>query len=252
MNMCLQRTNGDYGVKNMDTRNYNRRYASEYGWPRTIFYRVFLFLVVWTVSKLQYCIKIVGRENIEKGKQYLYTANHTSYLDPPFVSLAADETIAYMAKQELFDEKNWLLSFVVKILGAFAVNREKPELATFKTVFDIRKNTRWSLGIFPEGQIRSTGVIENIQKGFITIAKKAKLDIVPVGIKGFDGYAGKKLFQKHITATIGKPISYELSDDEILQEWARQICEYTGYENKACFAPHEQEHESEAEKVEAQ
>ena len=225
----------------MDKRNYNRRYANEYGIFRTAFYRVFLFLVVWTVSKLQYNIKIIGRENLERGKQYIYTANHTSYLDPPFVSLAANDTVAYMAKQELFTDKNWMLRFVVKILGAFAVNREKPELATFKTVFDITKNTKWSLGIFPEGQIRKTGVLENLQKGFITIAKKTKLDIVPIGISGFDGYAGKTILKKHITARIGTPISYELSEEEILQEWARQICEYTGYENKACFATHDED-----------
>ena len=216
----------------VDKRNYNRRYAKEYGLARSLFYRLFLYLVVWTVSKAQYNLKIVGRDNLEKGKKYLYTANHTSYLDPPFVSIAANETVAYMAKQELFTDKNWLLSFVVKILGGFAVNREKPEIATFKTVLDIVNKTNWSLGIFPEGQIRNTHVIENIQKGFITIAKKCKLDIVPVGISGFDGYAGKTLFKKHITATIGKPISYELSEEEILMEWARQICEYTGYENR--------------------
>ena len=156
-------------------------------------------MIVWTVSKLQYCIKIEGRENLEKGKQYLYTANHTSYLDPPFVSLAANETVAYMAKQELFTDKNWLLRFVVKILGGFAVNREKPELATFKTVFDIRKNTKWSLGIFPEGQIRRTGVIENIQRGFITIAKKAKLDIVPIGIRDLTA-----MLEKHCSKNILK------------------------------------------------
>ena len=62
-------------------------------------------------------------------------------------------------------------------------------------------------------------------------AKKFQADIVPVGIKGFDGYA-KKLFEKHITVTIGKPISYTLPEDEIIREWARQICEYTGFENK--------------------
>ena len=215
----------------MAERNYNRRYAKEYALFRTAFYRIFLYLVVWTVSKLQYNLKIVGRNNLEKGKKYLYTANHTSYLDPPFVSIAVNKTVAYMAKQELFTDDNKLLSNIVKILGAFAVNREKPEIATFKTIFDILK-TSWSLGIFPEGQIRRTGVLENIQKGFISIAKKAKLDIVPIGISGFDGYAGKTLFKKHITATIGKPISYELPEDEILQEWAKQICEYTGYENK--------------------
>ena len=217
--------------RTMEERNYNRRYAKEYGWGRSLFYILFRNIVVGIVSKLQYNIKINGRENLEKGKKYLYTANHTSYLDPPFVALAAREKIAYMAKQELFTDKNALLRFLVINLGAFAVNREKPEVATFKTVFDLMK-TNWSLGIFPEGQIRKTGVLENLTKGFIAIAKKTKLDIVPVGIKGFDGYAGKTLFQKHITVTIGKPISYELPEDEILKEWSKQICEYTGYENK--------------------
>ncbi len=221
----------------MAERNYNRRYAKEYGIARTLFYMCFLYLVVWTVSKLQYNIKIIGRENLKKGQKYLYTANHTSYLDPPFVSLAANTTVAYMAKQELFTDKNWLLRFVVKILGAFAVNREKPELATFKTVLDLLK-TKWSLGIFPEGQIRKTGVLENIQKGFVTIAKKAKMEIVPIGICGFDGYAGKALFKKHITVKIGKPISFELSETEIINEWARQICELTGYENKVTIEEH--------------
>lgn len=218
----------------MDKRNYNRRYAKEYGLLRTLFYKFFLHAVVETVAKLQYNIKITGQENLAKGKQYLYTANHTSFLDPPFVSLAANDTIAYMAKQELFTDKNRLLRNIVKILGGFAVNREKPELATFKTVFDIVSKTKWSLGIFPEGQIRRTNTIENIQKGFITIAKKTKLEIVPVGISGFDGYAGKTLFKKHMKVIVGKPIPYTLSEDEILQEWARQICEYTGYENKIC------------------
>lgn len=217
----------------MDTRNYNRRYAHEYWWGRSLFYRIFLAIVVAPISYLQYTVKIQGRENLKKGQRYLYAGNHTSFLDPPFVALAANKRIAFMAKKELFDSKNPLLSFVVKILGAFAVNREKPELATFKTVFDIVK-TDWSLGIFPEGGTRQTHILENVQKGFAMIAKKAKMDIVPVGIKGFDGYAGKTLFKKHITITVGKPISYELPDEEILKQWAEQICEYTGYENRIC------------------
>ena len=99
------------------------------------------------------------------------------------------------------------------------------------TVLDLIK-TNWSLGIFPEGKICHSHSIENIQKGFTLIAKKAKMDIVPIGIAGFDGYAGKSLFKKHITVKVGKPISYELPSEEILKQWAEQICEYTGYENK--------------------
>ena len=215
----------------MDTRNYNRRYAKEYGLGRSIFYRWFLYFLVLPVSCLQYTIKIVGKENLKKGEKYLYAGNHTSYLDPPFVALAANKKVAFMAKQELFTDKNGLLRFLVKNLGAFAVNREKPEIATFKTVLELLK-TDWSLGIFPEGKTSQSHILENVQKGFTLIAKKAKADVVPIGIKGFDGYAGKSLFKKHITITIGKPISYELPPEEILKQWAEQICEYTGYENR--------------------
>ena len=218
----------------MDKRNYNRRYANEYGLGRSLFYRLFLYLVVLPVSYLQYTVKIEGRDNLKKNTKYLYAGNHTSYLDPPFVALAVNKKVAFMAKQELFTDKNSLLSFLVKNLGAFAVNREKPEIATFKTVFELLR-TDWSLGIFPEGKTSQSHVLENVQKGFTLIAKKAKADIVPIGIKGFDGYAGKSLFRKHIKITVGIPISYELPPDVILKLWAEQICKYTGYENKICM-----------------
>lgn len=218
----------------MDTRNYNRRYAKEYGLVRSLFYRFFVKFIVRPVALIQYNFKVEGQENLKKGQRYLYTANHTSYLDPPFVALASNAKVAFMAKQELFTDKNKLLRNLVKLLGAFAVNREKPEIATFKTVLDLIK-TDWSLGIFPEGKICKTHSIENIQKGFTLIAKKGKMDIVPVGIAGFDGYAGKSFFKKHIKVKIGKPISYELSSEEIIKQWAEQICEYTGYENKLTF-----------------
>jgi len=212
-------------------KNYNRRTEKDYGFLRILFYKTFVTFVVWTVTKFMYNIKIYGRENIPKTSRLIFTANHVSYIDPPLVSLAVRKCVAYMAKQELFQkETNAVLRFLVHILGAFAVNREKPELATFKTIKSIF-NTTWSLGIFPQGKIVHEPVISNIHKGFIMFAKKFEADIVPVGIKGFDGYA-KKLFEKHITVTVGKPISYTLPEDEIVKEWAKQICEYTGFENR--------------------
>ena len=212
-------------------KNYNRRTEKDYGFWRILFYRFFVAFVVWPVTKFMYNLKIVGRENVPKTSRVIFAGNHVSYLDPPIVSLAVQKCVAYMAKKELFEsDTNKVLRFLVHILGAFAVNREKPELATFKTIKSVF-NTSWSLGIFPQGRIIHEPEISNIHKGFIMFAKKFEADIVPVGIKGFDGYA-KKLFEKHITVTVGKPISYKLSEDEIVQEWARQICEYTGFENK--------------------
>lgn len=214
----------------MENRNYNRRFPKEYGFLGSLFYLWFLNFVVAPIGKLLYDIKIEGRENLDKKSKYLFAPNHVSYLDPPFTSLAGKRKVAYMAKQELFTDKNALLRFLVIHLGAFAVNRENPEIATFKTVFDLLK-TDWSLGIFPQGKISKENAITTVQKGFVTIAKKAKFDIVPIGICGFDGYS-KKLFGKHMTVKVGKPISYKLDDAEIIKQWAAQICELTGLENK--------------------
>ncbi len=213
------------------TKNYNRRTEKDYGLLRKAFYLSFLYFVVIPVAKLMYNIKVEGRENVPKGSHYIYAGNHVSYLDPPLLTYATGgRFIAYMAKQELFDAKNLLLRTLVRWLGAFAVNRDKPEIATFKTVKAIFNTKDWALGIFPQGGIRKdTNKIENIHKGFVMFAKKFKADIIPVAICGYDGYA-KKLFEKHLTMKVGKPISYELPEDEIVNNWVKQICDFTGLE----------------------
>ena len=215
----------------MKERNYNRRTEKDYNIFRTLFYKSFVTFIVDVISNLMYNIKIEGKENVPKTSRLIVAGNHVSYLDPPMIALATRKTIAYMAKKELFqDNSKKLLQTLVHTLGAFAVNREKPEIATFKTVKSIF-NTSWSLGIFPQGKIVNKPEISNIHKGFVMFAKKFQADILPVAVCGFDGYA-KKLFEKHMTIKIGKPISYTLDEDEIVKEWAKQICEFTGFENK--------------------
>ena len=211
-------------------RNYNKRTEEDYGLIRSIWYIIFVYLVVIPVAKLMYNLKIEGRENVPKGSRFIFAGNHVSYLDPPLLTYAVWKKVAYMGKKELFDSKNWLLKATCISLGGFAVNREKPELATFKTVKAIF-NTDWSLGIFPQGHIVNEPVIEEINKGFTLFAKKHQADIIPVAVCGFDGYA-HKLFEKHMTLKIGKPISHTLTDDEIVSEWAKQISELTGFEDR--------------------
>ena len=214
-------------------RNFNRRYASEYNIFRTIFYISFIYIVVIPFMKTFYDYKITGKENLppySRESRLLYTANHVSLFDPPMVSMAVMRPIAYMAKKELFVEGE-KLGWLVKRLGAFAVDRAKPEIATFKTVKDVL-STHWSLGVFPQGGIRPYGKMEDIKKGFVVIAKNAKADILPVGIEGFDGYPKLKPFTKrHVTLNIGKPISYKLPEDVIIYEWCQQMSKLAGYEN---------------------
>ena len=217
-----------------EERNYNRRYAKEYNWFRTLFFMTFLYLVVFPIYNIYYDYKILGRENLppnraKKGK-YIYAANHVSQLDPPMVVMGANCPIAFMAKKELF-EPDCKIKWLVKRLGAFAVDRSKPEIATFKTVRDVLK-TSWSLGIFPQGTVKPYGKLEGIKKGFAEIAKAAKADIVPIAIAEWTGYL--KIFpikRQHVVIKVGKPISYKLSHEEIIYQWAQQISEMADYKN---------------------
>ncbi len=219
-----------------EVRNFNRRYAKEYNIFRSIFYMGFLYIVVFNFFNIFYNYRVVGRENIPRNKngenKYIYAANHVSIFDPPMVVMAALRPIAFMAKKELF-EPGEKLSWLVKRLGAFAVDRTKPEIATFKTVKDIL-STDWTLGIFPQGGIRPYGKLEGIRKGFVAIARAAKADILPVAIAGWDGYPKLKPFtRRNVTIKIGTPISYKLKEDEIIYEWSKQISEMADYENCA-------------------
>ena len=47
-------------------RNYNRRYAREYNWMRSLFYLTFLRTVVDNFMRLFYDYNIYGRENVHK------------------------------------------------------------------------------------------------------------------------------------------------------------------------------------------
>lgn len=213
-------------------RNFNRRYSREYNVFRTIFYYLVIFFMVIPFMKKYYNFKITGRENLPKHKKankLLYAANHVSELDPPMIALAVMRPIAYMAKKELFEEsdkRNWL----IKRLGAFAVDREKPEIATFKTVKDIL-STSWSLGVFPQGGTRPYGKLDGLKRGFVVIAKKAQADIVPIAIGKWDGYPDKKnpIPKKNVSIHICKPISYSLDTEEILYQWSKEIAEHAEY-----------------------
>lgn len=210
-------------------KNYAKRYANEYHLLRALFQVFTVFGMAYPFLKTVYNIKREGVQNIPKGSKYIYAGNHVSMFDPLLVSFAVCKPIVYMAKKELFDD-NCNLSWMIKRLGAFSVDREKPEIATFKTVKEVF-TTSWSLGIFPQGGIKDNKKIEDIHKGFAVIAKQAKADIVPVSISGFEGYT-KKPFSQNVRVKINKPISYKLPVDEIIQLWAKQICEDTGFENR--------------------
>ena len=223
-----------------ELRNYNRRYAKEYNFWRSAWYMIFLYGVALPFFSIFYNYKITGKENLpkyNKKDKYIYTANHVSIYDPFLIPFATKRLMAFMAKKELFEPTDKNRNLIIS-LGAFAVDRTKPEIATFKTVRDIF-TTKWALAVFPQGGTRPYGKLEDIKRGFVVIAKHAKADIIPVAIGNFSGYPQLKPFKKQtFNLHICKPISYKLPVDEIIYRWCEEISTHAEYEN-CCPKPEE-------------
>ena len=165
---------------------------------------------------------------IKKISQYLHDCVREEVKSSTFRNLKGDKDnkwIFLQGEEELFTHKNPLIRFLVISLGSFAVNREKPERATLKTIKDIVNKTNWQMGMFPQGKTVTEGdLFADVKSGFVSLAKLAKMDIVPIAICGFDGYAILP-FSKHLTLKIGKPISYELPEEEITKQWINYMKE---------------------------
>lgn len=206
--------------------NYSKRLAKDFN-KKTYFNQLCaLYLICAPFLWFFYRYEVKGRHNIPKGERFICAGNHISYFDPFLAALAVIKPLAFMAKKELFETEK--LAKTLAGLGAFAVNREKLEVSTIKTVKEIFKTPNWCLGIFPQGGIRKNHTIEKINKGFAVIAKSAKVNILPVSITGCEKYNWIP-FKGKIIVEIGELISHEQEIDEIIDEWGRKVADMADY-----------------------
>lgn len=212
----------------MSEKNYARMYEKDFNFKLYLIQIFSTFFLCAPLIFLFYRFSVKGKENIPKDRTLICAPNHISFLDPHTVFLAVGwRPMAYMAKKELFESK--FLRWALPKLAAFAVNREKLETSTIKTVRDAMKTKKWNLCIFPQGGIHRNRKIEKINRGFVFIAKMAKIDILPIAITGTEKYNWIP-FKGKINVNIGKPISWELSQEEIFEQWAEQVSSMANYE----------------------
>ena len=208
-----------------EKRSYAKRDASEFNYWRGLFYALVTKVFYMIRLKVIYRMKVYGKENIPKHNKFVVAANHLSTLDPPMVGAIMPRPVSFMAKQELFDIKfiRWWLDW----LGAFAVNRDHLGASTIKTAKSISQ-TEWLLGLFPQGKRCKPGTISDINKGFASIAKATKCDILPVGITGTEK-ATHIPFSGNIVVKIGELIPHTDDVDVIVEKWIKAIEELTGF-----------------------
>lgn len=206
-------------------KNYAKRDASEFNWARSLFQILVCKFFYMIRYKFVYRLEVHGLENVPKDNHYIVCPNHLSTLDPPLMVAVMPRRISFMAKKELYD--NFFLRWWFDWLGAFAVNREKLGPSTIKTARTII-DSKWVLGLFPQGTRGEVGEIKGISKGFATLAKSTKCGILPVGILGTQEV--KRLpFSGKIIVNIGEIIPYSDNVEEMVEKWIESIQKLTGF-----------------------
>jgi len=140
--------------------------------------RVFLFLIGCP-------FKVYGKQNFEKGKNYVVIGNHNSLMDVPLLTPflpGGNKTIAKkaMAKTPLF---GWIYA-----RGAVLVDRNSD--ASRRKSFDEMKQVLASglhMLLYPEGTRNRTGQpLKSFFDGAFRLAINTQKDIVPVCVFGTD------------------------------------------------------------------
>ena len=210
-------------------RNFNKRSEKEYNWFRTLFTNFLCRYIYGLYYKIWYKMEVQGLENFDKKNSSLViAANHLSAIDPFLIAGALKRPVAFMAKEQLFE--NPFSRLIMNLCGAFAVNRDKLEVSTIKTALSIKK-TNWALGLFPQGTREISGSITRIQKGFAALAKTMKSNILPVAVINTDKKSWFP-FKEKIIIKIGEELPYSDNIDSMVEQWKEAILKLTGFEYK--------------------
>jgi 1-acyl-sn-glycerol-3-phosphate acyltransferase len=178
-------------------------------------------------SVWMYGLRVIGRENWPAAGGGLVCANHQSMFDPPLVGLTCDRRMNYLARDTLFRVP--LLGPLITFLDAIAIDREGSGLAGLKETLRRLKAGEMVL-IFPEGTRTHDGEVALLKPGFISVARRSRVPLIPVGLDGaYQAWPRTSRLPRlgRIAIAIGQPITAEhvaqLSDDDLLAELEQRI-----------------------------
>lgn len=174
--------------------------------------------ILWArlLLRLNLCwkLRVFGRENLKKGRNYILVANHASLLD--IVCLfSLDHQFKWLAKRSLFQ---------IPFLGwAMSVMRYIPlERGHYGSIRESYTQARdWlrkgiSVLIFPEGTRSGTGQMGTFKSGAFRLALETGFPLVPIVLVGTQDILskGRSAFGKPGTVSIRILPPVEMKDFE--------------------------------------
>ena len=152
-------------------------------------------------------VDVRGLERLERGKTYVFVANHQSIYDIPVIFASLPYQLRIIAKESLgsFPFLGWHLQRT----GHLLVNRRKPDPRAVFTWANALTAKGLSLIVFPEGTRSADGHVGPFKGGSLYPGVQAGLPIVPLSVAGSRHVMRKGRLMTcpgHVELTIHDPI----------------------------------------------
>lgn len=161
-------------------------------------------------------VKVIGKENLEPDRNYVFVSNHRSYLDTATLFFYVGKKMGLVAKRELL--KVPVLGQGMNFVNIIAIDRSNPERA-MRSMEKAREvmNDGYSFGVFVEGTRAMPGELLPFKKGAFHLAFQTGSPIIPVAIRNTDWMMGKRTgvaYAGEIEMVLLPPIETEGIDPE--------------------------------------
>lgn len=149
------------------------------GLAKTVWYWL-TSTAIWCAAKTLYRLRTHRRDRVPLEGPVVIVANHQSYLDPPLVGGATRRQLSYLARDTLFKGP---LGVLIRSYDAVPVDRDGTGLAGIRATLK-RLKQGGAVLVFPEGVRTSDGELQPLKPGFLTLVRRSKAVLVPLGFDG--------------------------------------------------------------------
>jgi 1-acyl-sn-glycerol-3-phosphate acyltransferase len=141
--------------------------------------RAWSWLILATTGVL---VDVTGLERLERGRTYVFIANHQSIYDIPVIFASIPWQLRIIAKESL--GRLPFLGWHLRRTGHLLVDRRHPDRAGILRRWRALVGEGLSLIVFPEGTRSADGHVAPFKAGSFLLAVEARLPIVPLTVEG--------------------------------------------------------------------
>ena len=171
-----------------------------------------------------YRLRTIGEEKVPETGGVLMLPNHISYMDALILSTAFRRPVRFVIWEPLYRIKQ--VTWLLRLFGTVPISPERAKDAVRSVVEALKAGEL--VCMFPEGQLTRHGMLNEMQRGFELMARKAGVPVLPVHEDGMwgsvysfeDGGCFKKL-PRRIRRSVSVWVGELKAPREATADWLR-------------------------------